>query len=235
MKAFGASQIGLVRSVNEDAYYISSKHDVMVVADGMGGYVGGEIASRTAVNAVAYYCDQMKHSDTLSLQRAMQYANACVWSKTLIDPSLKGMGTTLTMVCVQKQHVYWGHMGDSRLYYWHDGALIQITSDHTWIQCLLAKKEITIAEAKVHPRRHVLTRAIGVDEDITPDTGDILVTPGDRMLLCTDGVTAYIEDEEMATLLGTPEMDEQTIVQTLLERVYAHGAEDNVTAIVLTI
>ena len=147
MGTYGESKIGLVRKVNEDSYYISADQDVLAVADGMGGYVGGEIASKTAVKAIAYYFDNYTFTAPVQLEKAVQYANSCILSKTMIDPSLKGMGTTVSLVTLSGERAFWAHVGDSRIYLYHDHELQQISKDHTIVQVLMEKGKITEEEA----------------------------------------------------------------------------------------
>ena len=178
---YGESKIGLVRKVNEDSFYISHERNVLAVADGMGGYVGGEIASKTAVEAIAYYFKNFNYAAPVQLEKAIQYANSSIISKTLIDPSLKGMGTTVSMVTLARHMAFWGHVGDSRIYLYREGAFSQISVDHTIVQVLLDKGKITEEEALNHPQRHVLTRAVGVDSNLIVDTGAFEVQPNDRI------------------------------------------------------
>ena len=166
MGTYGESKIGLVRKVNEDSFYISHERNVLAVADGMGGYVGGEIASKTAVEAIAYYFKNFNYAAPVQLEKAIQYANSSIISKTLIDPSLKGMGTTVSMVTLARHMAFWGHVGDSRIYLYREGVFSQISVDHTIVQVLLDKGKITEEEALNHPQRHVLTRAVGVDSNL---------------------------------------------------------------------
>jgi len=232
---YGESRIGLVRKVNEDSFYISEQQDMLAVADGMGGYVGGEVASRTAVEAVAYYVSHYTREEPILLEKAVQYANACVLSKTIIDTSLEGMGTTLTMLQRQGNKMSWAHVGDSRIYVYHQDVLQQITTDHTLVQVLLDTHKITLSEAAVHPQRHVLTRAIGVDKDLTVDTGNFSVFAGDRILLCTDGLTSFVTTQTIQAVLQERENSERQCIHELLDCVYANGAKDNVTAILTTV
>ena len=165
MGTYGESKIGLVRKVNDDSFYISHEKNVLAVADGMGGYVGGEIASKTAVEAIAYYFKNFSYAAPVQLEKAIQYANSSILSKTLIDPSLKGMGTTVSMVALARHMAFWGHVGGRRIYLYRDGEFKPISVDHTIVQVLLEKGKITEEEAMEHPQRHVLTRAVGVDEN----------------------------------------------------------------------
>lgn len=234
MGTYGESKIGLVRKVNEDSFYISHERNVLAVADGMGGYVGGEIASKTAVEAIAYYFKNFNYAAPVQLEKAIQYANSSIISKTLIDPSLKGMGTTVSMVTLARHMAFWGHVGDSRIYLYREGAFSQISVDHTIVQVLLDKGKIT-EEALNHPQRHVLTRAVGVDSNLIVDTGAFEVQPNDRILICSDGLTSFIGRPELCDAIGDYGRTEREIINDLFDQVYANGAKDNVTAILTTI
>lgn len=235
MGTYGESKIGLVRKVNEDSFYISHERNVLAVADGMGGYVGGEIASKTAVEAIAYYFKNFNYAAPVQLEKAIQYANSSIISKTLIDPSLKGMGTTVSMVTLARHMAFWGHVGDSRIYLYREGAFSQISVDHTIVQILLDKGKITEEEALNHPQRHVLTRAVGVDSNLIVDTGAFEVQPNDRILICSDGLTSFIGRPELCDAIGDYGRTEREIINDLFDQVYANGAKDNVTAILTTI
>ena len=235
MGTYGESKIGLVRKVNEDSFYISHERNVLAVADGMGGYVGGEIASKTAVEAIAYYFKNFNYAAPVQLEKAIQYANSSIISKTLIDPSLKGMGTTVSMVTLARHMAFWGHVGDSRIYLYREGAFSQISVDHTIVQVLLDKGKITEEEALDHPQRHVLTRAVGVDSNLIVDTGAFEVQPNDRILICSDGLTSFIGKPELCDAIGDYGRTEREIINDLFDQVYENGAKDNVTAILTTI
>lgn len=235
MGTYGESKIGLVRKVNEDSFYISHERNVLAVADGMGGYVGGEIASKTAVEAIAYYFKNFNYAAPVQLEKAIQYANSSIISKTLIDPSLKGMGTTVSMVTLARHMAFWGHVGDSRIYLYREGVFLQISVDHTIVQVLLDKGKITEEEALDHPQRHVLTRAVGVDSNLIVDTGAFEVQPNDRILICSDGLTSFIGKPELCDAIGDYGRTEREIINDLFDQVYENGAKDNVTAILTTI
>lgn len=235
MGTYGESKIGLVRKVNEDSFYISHEKNVLAVADGMGGYVGGEIASKTAVEAIAYYFKNFSYAAPVQLEKAIQYANSSILSKTLIDPSLKGMGTTVSLVTLARHMAFWGNVGDSRIYLYRDGEFTQISADHTIVQVLLDKGKITEEEAIDHPQRHVLTRAVGVDENLVVDSGAFEVQPKDRILICSDGLTSFIRKQELRDAIGDYRRTEREIINDLFARVYENGANDNVTAILTTI
>lgn len=235
LSTYGESKIGLVRKVNEDSFYISPEENILVVADGMGGYVGGEIASKTAVEAIAYYFKNFSYAAPVQLEKAIQYANSCILSKTMIDPSLKGMGTTISMVTLARHYAFWGHVGDSRIYLYRDGEMKQISVDHTIVEVMVEKGKLKPEEAMHHPQRHVLTRAVGVDENLIVDTGAFEVQQNDRILICSDGLAAFLEPRVLAEAVGDYSRDERDIVNDLFDCVYKNGANDNVTAILTTL
>lgn len=232
---YGETKIGLVRSLNEDAFAISEARDIMLVADGMGGYVGGEIASKTAVEAVLYYFNNYTYASTRQLEKVIQYANSCILSKIAIEPSLQGMGTTLSLLTLSEGNAFWGHVGDSRIYLFRDGDLTQITPDHTFVQELLDQGRITQAEAADHPDRHVLTRAVGVDQELEVAIGAFPVRENDRLLLCSDGLTSSLSEEIIVEALSDYRRSEKEIIRRLFDLVYEAGAKDNVTAILATL
>lgn len=235
MGTYGESKIGLVRKVNEDSFYISHDKNVLAVADGMGGYVGGEVASKTAVEAIAYYFKNFSSDTALQLEKAVQYANSSILSKTMIDPKLKGMGTTVSLVTLGRHQAFWAHVGDSRIYLFRDGELTQISTDHTIVQVLVKRGRITEEEAANHPQRHVLTRAVGVDENLIVDSGSFDVKPKDRILICSDGLTLFIHKDELCKALSDYRRTEREIINDLFTHVYENGAKDNVTAILTTL
>lgn len=235
MGTYGESKIGLVRKVNEDSFYISPDEHILAVADGMGGYAGGEIASKTAVEAIAYYFKNFPCNAPEQLEKAVQYANSSIISKTMIDPALQGMGTTVSLVTLAGHRAYWGHVGDSRIYLCRGGTLRQITTDHTIVQMLVAQGKIKPEEAANHPQRHVLTRAAGVDESLRVDTGAFDVQPGDRILLCTDGLTSFLDGKFLTDRVCNYSRSERDSIHDLFEQVYKNGAKDNVTAILTTL
>lgn len=235
MGTYGESNIGLVRKVNEDSFYISQDHTILAVADGMGGYAGGEVASHTAVEAIAYYFKNYSYTAPVQLEKAIQYANSCILNKTVIDPTLKGMGTTLSMVALAGNEAFWAHVGDSRIYLFRDGTLTQVSTDHTIVQLLLKKGKISPDEVVNHPQRHVLTRAVGVDEAVCIDSGAFPVQPKDRILICSDGLTSFVDTAVLEQAIGDYSRTERDIIHRLFDEVYENGANDNITAILTTI
>ncbi len=226
------SHVGRIRSNNQDSAY-SGAH-LFLVADGMGGHAGGDVASAIVAKRVAE-ADQVysnAHDAEFALQSALIAANSLLAETVFEHNELTGMGTTASgMIRVGGQMVI-AHIGDSRIYRLRDGELEQVTADHTFVQRLVDSGRITPEEAAVHPRRSVLMRVLG-DVDAAPeiDTKILDTRPGDRWLLCSDGLSSYVSEEKIATILQTA-VSAQAAADRLVKESLDHGAPDNVTVIV---
>lgn len=229
------SNVGRVRSNNQDSGYAG--HDLFLVADGMGGHAGGDVASAIATNHIKRidreYDDPELARETL--KGALLEANAALADTVFEHPELTGMGTTVSAIVRVGDYVALAHIGDSRIYLWRDGELSQISTDHTFVQRLVDTGRITEEEAAVHPRRSVLMRVLG-DVDAHPDIDSwILETrAGDRWLLCSDGLHGVVKPELMARLLAS-NASPKTVADRLLKASLDGGAPDNVTVIVVDI
>ena len=221
-----ATDIGQVREGNEDSYLVVAP--LYAVADGMGGHRGGEVASSLALETVQELFERQE--GTLADQVAQ--ANRAVYDRSQSDRSVSGMGTTLTAALVDGDTVHLVHVGDSRAYLVRDGQLKQLTEDHTLVRRMVMEGEITPEEAETHPHRSILTRALGVDESVQVDEGDVRIESGDRLLLCTDGLTGMVpEDQITEIILGST--DPQEAVDRLVKVANRAGGIDNITAVVL--
>ncbi|MEZ5175120.1 MAG: Stp1/IreP family PP2C-type Ser/Thr phosphatase [Acidimicrobiia bacterium] len=224
---------GMVREHNEDSLYpavagSSEGPELFMVADGMGGAVAGEVASRLAVEAAT----KEPAEDSIDPVERVKAGNAAVILATEEDHSLSGMGTTLTMLRLDPDGSgVVAHVGDSRAYLLRDGELSQITTDHSLVGELVTLGKITKEEARHHPHRHLVTRALGLGP-IAVDTTDLTIQPGDRILLCSDGLTDMVPDAEIHDILASDEGVEPT-VWTLIERANAAGGVDNTTVVVI--
>lgn len=224
------SDVGLVRSGNEDSGYAGPR--LLVVADGMGGHAAGELASAAAVATLA----ELEKSDPTpdgvlpGLTHAIEEAGASIGRVVHDNPDLAGMGTTVTALFWQGERVAVVHVGDSRAYLLREGELVQITHDHTYVQTLVDAGRISADEAAHHPRRSLLMRAIDGVQPVEADLSVREARPGDRYLLCSDGLTGVISDEELAAVLSDGEPTGTVI--TLVELALARGAPDNVTVVV---
>jgi serine/threonine protein phosphatase PrpC len=221
-----ATDIGLVREGNEDSYL--TEEPLFAVADGMGGHRGGEVASQLAVETL----EKLFRQGAGELPDQVQEANRVVFQRSVLDRKVAGMGTTLTAALVEDDRVRLAHVGDSRAYLLRDGELRLLTEDHTLVHRMVSEGEISKEEAQTHPQRSVLTRAIGVDTVVDVDDETLQVRPDDRLLLCTDGLTSMVsEDQIEAALRSVP--DPQEAAQRLVRMANEAGGMDNTTVLVL--
>lgn len=230
------SHVGRVRTQNQDSGYAGGS--LFVVADGMGGHAGGDIASAIAVRRIAE-TDRLDFATPqeaeFALQSAMLAANEDISAAVEDRPELTGMGTTVSAMVRVGDVIATAHIGDSRIYLLRDGELSQITNDHTFVQRLVETGRITPEEAAVHPRRSVLMRVLGdIDQSPEIDTSILGTVPGDRWMLCSDGLTSYVPLERiLIAMVGSSTSADAA--EALVEEALEHGAPDNVTAIVVDI
>ena len=232
MKSIGMSKIGLVRQRNEDRFYIGDSF--CIVTDGMGGYKGGEIASTMVVDTLAADMQRWQDVSADALRQAVAKANMAVYDWVKTTPALEGMGTTAVVAYVTGSDLYWANVGDSRLYVFHEDRLTQISTDHSMVQALYEAGELKADDMLPHPQRNVLTRAVGVGPVVDIDAGVYKVMPGDRILLCSDGLSGYIEQAVIEEAFRKEAKDER-LIEDLMTLVYDQGARDNVTIVIGTI
>jgi protein phosphatase len=226
--AAAATDIGQVREGNEDAYLLLDP--LFAVADGMGGHRGGEVASSLALETVRGLFEEGEGSLTEQVERA----NRAVFERSQTDRAVAGMGTTLTAALVQGDRARLAHVGDSRAYLLRDGELHLLTEDHTLVHRMVQEGEITPDEAETHPHRSILTRALGVDDALDVDEGMVALRGGDRLLLCTDGLTAMVRDGEIRAILAeTP--DAREAADRLVRAANDAGGIDNITVVILDV
>jgi PPM family protein phosphatase len=224
------SDVGRVREANEDSYLIDDP--LFVVADGMGGHIAGDVASSTAVKVISDESYEASQDNPSTLQRIVADANAAIWQRAQSDPSLRGMGTTCTLVLVDEDRVHIAHVGDSRAYRFRDGHLEQLTQDHTLVGRMVAEGRLQPEEAQTHPQRSIITRALGVDESVQVDLETVDVVKGDRILMCSDGLPSMVDDGGIEDILRG-ETDPQRAAERLIERANDAGGEDNITVVVI--
>lgn len=242
MELFGLTDIGRVRKHNEDFYLCSHSDDgewqLLLLCDGMGGAQAGDVASELAARVFSEYFSSMvgnTYDDEEVVGKLMleglRAANDAVYQMSLSDYTCRGMGTTLVAAFVSGENAVLLNVGDSRAYLYHGGQLLQVTRDHSYVQNLVDMGEITPLEARTHSNRNIITRAVGTKETVRGDLFHPVLSDGDRLLLCSDGLTDLVEDEELAAALGrgTAEDTCRELVDLALER----GAKDNVTVLVL--
>ncbi|MGQ0671038.1 MAG: Stp1/IreP family PP2C-type Ser/Thr phosphatase [Actinomycetota bacterium] len=225
--AGAATDIGKVREGNEDRYL--SDDPLFAVADGMGGHRGGEVASRLALDILE---DLFRRDRGSSLTGKVQEANRAVFERSQRDRKVAGMGTTLTAAVLEKDQVRLAHVGDSRAYLFRDDELQLLTEDHTLVRRMTEQGEITKEEAETHPYRSVLTRALGVDPRVAVDEALLELREADRLLLCTDGLTGMVAEEQIQAILKETR-DPQEAADHLIRAANTAGGIDNITVVVL--
>jgi serine/threonine protein phosphatase PrpC len=227
---FGArSDVGLLRDGNEDSMYAGPR--LLAIADGMGGHAAGEVASRVVIEHVAELDQEPANGDiTNALRTRIQQANDALRDMVGRDPALDGMGTTLTALLWVEQQLGLAHVGDSRGYLLRDGRLQLITHDHTLVQNLIDEGQISEAEAATHPQRSAITRALDGRREVEADISMQDPRPGDRYLICSDGLSGYVSEETIADALSTA--DPQEACDQLVELALRAGGPDNVSCIV---
>ncbi len=224
------SHKGMIREGNEDSGYAGPR--LLAIADGMGGQAAGEVASSEVISTLVQLDDDIPGSDILtSLGSAVQRANDQLREMVEEDPQLEGMGTTLTALLWTGQRLGLVHVGDSRAYLLRDGALTQITQDHTWVQRLVDEGRITEEEAGTHPQRSLLMRALGSGDHVEPDLSIREVRAGDRYLLCSDGLSGVVSHQTLEDTLASYQGPHET-VQELIQLALRGGGPDNITCIV---
>lgn len=240
MRAFAKSDIGKLRDKNQDSFYISSPEDklqLFIVADGMGGYKGGEVASKLAVETSKNYIinnfDTIEHDreSILNLiKSAIEYANLVVFEKSREIPELENMGTTIDVCLVIPNKVYIGHVGDSRVYRKRKDFFRKLTTDHSYVQKLVSDGTITKEEAYNHPKKNMLIKALGCSSFVEPDVTVKGFLKDDILLMCSDGLTNMLRDEEIAEIINENPNEACNI---LVDKANEKGGLDNITAVII--
>ncbi len=232
MIALGRTDTGKVRPSNQDALLeTAGPYPVFAVADGMGGHRGGNIASAMAVDCLSEI-DTQQHPDEAKLKAAFDRANRLIWERQRRDMSLSGMGTTLTALWEGDDHVLLGHVGDSRAYLFREGTLRQVSADHSLVGELMRTGVLSAEDARTYPYRNIVTRAVGTDQALESDIAREDKRPGDRWMLCSDGLTEYADGEAIAQALRLP-LDEAA--EQLMALALSGGGRDNITMLLLEV
>ena len=228
-RASWLTDTGRKRLRNEDAYVFEPP--LFAIADGMGGARAGEVAAGIA--AAALRDGGRDVGDEAALEAVIDEANRRVWERSVADPETAGMGTTVTIAVVDASadRVLFGHVGDSRAYRLREGTLEQITTDHSLVAELVESGVLTPEEAARHPQRSAITRAVGTDRAIEADVFSVPAVPGDLFLLCSDGLTDMLFEEEIATCIVDADGDPAVAAQALVAAANGHGGEDNITVV----
>lgn len=241
MKIYAETDIGMVRKMNQDAYYISEENDnykLCILADGMGGYTGGEIASRLACMSAAKYIKEKFNAEEQSskeeimevIKNAVEYANKTVYEKSRETEELEQMGTTLELCLIYNNRAYIGHIGDSRIYRIRQNIMRKITVDHSYVQKLVKDGKISKEEALTHPKKNMLMKALGCEEQIEPDVMVKGFNEKDILLICSDGLTNMISEQEIYNIV---EQGTENATQTLIKKAKELGGYDNITVIIV--
>ena len=238
LESTGCTDPGLIRAYNQDSYYIDPTGRFFIVADGMGGHAGGEEASRIATAEICAYLEQNWQSPESSsklLEQALSTANKAIVQDQQNHPERADMGTTAVVVVIRPDELpVCGHVGDSRIYRLRESQLEQITEDHTWIAKALKIGDITLDEARVHPYRHVLSSCLGREDLNHIDIQQLTLENGDRLLLCSDGLTEELIDQKIFKYINDAPNLEQA-AHTLVEAAKEQGGHDNITVVLVSV
>jgi len=239
----GRSEIGLVRTSNQDAFAAIDRLGLWAVADGMGGHVGGEVAAQTAIASVKAQAelsaDLLHHGQstpTEFLTNLIAQAHDAILGRAKLEPKLKGMGTTIVLLSIlasQTSTAHVAHLGDSRAYRFRSGTLTPLTRDHTLIEKYLARGILTEKSARTHPERHVLTRALGMSSPVNPVVTSYPLQQEDLLLLCSDGLTKMLSDDDIRGMFTKAKGDPIRTCDRLIAESLKRGGEDNVTVVVI--
>ena len=235
VKGVGGTDVGRVRPANQDAFLVDEQRNFFIVADGMGGHAGGEIASQLCIERVSQFFDDLdnaKKDPLRSLDRAINGACMAIYVKALENPELKGMGTTATALLVDRNKAFYAHVGDSRIYLLRAGYIFQLSSDHSFVNEQLRAGLITKQEAAHHHLRNVITRSVGFLEDEDVDCAEIKLEKGDYFILCSDGLHGKVNETELAKIILE---DYPSSVSKLIDLANERGGEDNITAVIIQI
>lgn len=227
---------GLVRRQNEDNFLMLPEYNLFAIADGMGGHQGGAYASSLALQVIKeeIISSKGKEKEDLreELSQAVQRANEKVFTRGHLEGDKAGMGTTLTAVLIQDWVAHLAHVGDSRAYLLRENAFCPLTKDHSLVGELLRHGSLTKREAESHPQKHLLTRALGVEEEVKVDTSSMSLCMGDLLFLCTDGLTNLVQDEEIHKAFAK-EMKLEKTLEGLMDLALKRGGQDNITMIAI--
>jgi protein phosphatase len=232
------TDVGVVRSGNEDNYLMLSDRGVFIVADGMGGHAAGEVASEMAVRIISREIGSLRGvTDDQAgerIQRAIVSANEAIFERTLSEHDKRGMGTTTTVLALLPGRYLVGQVGDSRAYLLRNGTFLQLTKDHSYVQEQVDAGLLTPEQARVHPYSNVITRCVGAGSEVVPDLYFGTLNAGDVLLLASDGLTGMLEDEQLARILEAGE-GPQSWVDRMIAEANRRGGLDNITAIIVKI
>ena len=247
IEAYGLTHVGRQRQHNEDTLLVSKEARLFLVADGMGGHAAGEIASRIAVDSITEFIVHTKEDDgtwphaydehyrrtTNRLMAALRMANTRVLEAMRKDARLRGMGTTVVACMADGDTMSVAHVGDSRAYLVREGKISRLTNDHSWVFEQVQAGMLTEAEAEKHPLRNVITRALGGALSVNPDASEVESQSGDLYLLCSDGLTGMVPEDEILRLVSENAANLEVACQQLIDVANQRGGLDNITAVLV--
>lgn len=235
MKAFAKTDIGSKRSMNQDFLYCNEKsvgsfQNLFIVADGMGGHKAGDHASKLCVEQMVDAISKSAHKTPVSIfEEAVAQANEAIYNEATRNVEFEGMGTTMVACTVQNDTMYVANIGDSRLYLLRE-KIQQITDDHSLVEELVKQGNLTESEARVHPQKNIITRALGTDERVSADYFEINIKKGDIILLCSDGLSNMVDDDDMEYIIHHSDSIEKAGIM-LIDKANQNGGDDNITAV----
>ena len=247
--AFGLTDVGRKRKHNEDAYALDVNEGLFIVADGMGGHAAGEVAAKITVETIGEFIaatrqkeeatwpfryDHQLQFNSNRLAIAIEKANERVMAAVAAQPWLKGMGTTVVAGLLNEKTLSLAHVGDSRAYMFREGELTRLTDDHSWVHEQVAAGILTEEDAKSHPLKNVVTRALGGGPSVSADLQELSFQPGDEFILCSDGLTTMLSDEEIQESIES-EREPQSLCRKLVDMANERGGVDNITVVVVRI
>ena len=238
MKAYSATDIGRKRKINQDYVFASESpvgnlSNLFVVADGMGGHNAGDFASSHAVQTLVKEIAEDQNINAIKIMRhAIEAANTEIVAKAHTDPTLAGMGTTMVLTTVVGEYAYVANVGDSRLYLISD-EIRQVTEDHSLVQEMVRVGELAPEDARNHPDKNIITRAIGAEEEVEADFFDIELRPGSIILMCSDGLSNMVEDERIREIIHTEDKSLEEKGQELVREANQNGGKDNIAIVLI--
>ncbi len=238
MISYGQTDIGMVRSINQDSIFFSDKSignlpNLYIVADGMGGHKAGDYASAHAVSWFVEYAKECKYTNPITIMKTgIAKVNDMLLEMSATHSELNGMGTTFVSAVIVENKMYVANIGDSRLYVIHQGETKQITLDHSLVEELIRTGQLDRRRVRFHPEKNIITRALGTGKEAVPDFFEIILQNDERVLLCSDGLTNMVEDDEIGTIvMGQRFVDK--ICERLIERANYYGGKDNIGVVVV--
>ncbi len=230
MKVFVRTDIGKIRPINEDAFYLPEEGECFcAIADGMGGHNAGEVASAMAVEVFSREMRSSTSVGSAAMRRAVERANVAIYERASQSEQCAGMGTTFTALAQCGRDAHIAHVGDSRAYLMRNGTIMRLTMDHTLVEEMVLKGLITLREAKYHPKRNYITRALGTAEEVEVDMIQVEIRPGDVFFLCTDGLSNHVEEKKILQITQSPDNWEEKLRQ-MVNCALEDGGSDNITA-----